>query len=124
MHEASDTRKGGPVKTSGRQIRLSIFVGENDIWHHRPVYSEIVHRAHKAGLTGATVLRGVEGYGASSRIHTTHLLRLSQDLPMVIVIADTEDRIRGFLPQLEELELSGLIMLDDVETIQYRTRRR
>ncbi|KZM74670.1 DUF190 domain-containing protein [Nocardia terpenica] len=112
------------MKTSGRALRLSIFVGENDVWHHRPVYSEIVHRAHKAGLAGATVLRGVEGFGASSRIHTAHLFRLSQDLPMVIVIADAEDRIRAFLPQLDELDLTGLVVLDDVDTIRYETRPR
>ncbi|MBF6066129.1 DUF190 domain-containing protein [Nocardia terpenica] len=112
------------MKTSGRALRLSIFVGENDVWHHRPVYSEIVHRAHKAGLAGATVLRGVEGFGASSRIHTAHLFRLSQDLPMVIVIADAEDRIRAFLPQLDELDLTGLVVLDDVDNIRYETRPR
>ncbi|MFI7190087.1 DUF190 domain-containing protein [Nocardia nova] len=112
------------MKTSDRAVRLSIFVGEDDMWHHRPVYSEIVHRAHRAGLAGATVVRGIEGYGATSRIHVTHLFRLSQDLPMLIVIADTEERIRSFLPQLDELDLTGLVVLDDVETIRYRTRDR
>lgn len=105
-------------------MRLSIFVGETDIWHHRPIYSEIVHRAHAAGLAGATVIRGIEGYGASSRIHTTHVFRLSQDLPLVVVITDSEDRIRAFLPQLHELDLSGLVMLDEVEAIRYRTAPR
>lgn len=112
------------MKTSDRSMRLSIFVGENDMWHHRPVYSEIVHRAHRAGLAGATVVRGIEGYGATSRIHQTHLFKLSQDLPMFIVITDAEDSIRAFLPQLEELELTGLAVLDEVETVQYRARPR
>jgi PII-like signaling protein len=74
------------VKTFRRAVRLSIFVGEGDIWHHKPLYSEIVHRAHQAGLAGATVIRGIEGYGATSHIHTTHLLQLSEDLPLLIII--------------------------------------
>jgi uncharacterized protein len=87
----------------GPALRLTIFVGEADRWHHRPLYTEIVHRAHAAGLAGASVLRGIEGYGASSRIHTNRLLSLSEDLPIVVVIVDAEDRVRAFLPQLDEL---------------------
>lgn len=78
------------MKLSGRALRLSIFIGEGDIWHHRSLYAEIVHRAHKAGLAGATVIRGIEGFGASSRIHTPHLFRLSSDLPLLIVIIDAD----------------------------------
>jgi uncharacterized protein len=107
------------VKSSGRALRLSIYIGESDLWHHRPLYTEIVHRAHKAGIAGATVIRGIEGYGANSRIHTTHMFRLSNDLPLVIIIADTEDRIRGFLPQLDDLDIGGLVTLDEVETVHY-----
>ena len=107
------------MKTSGRALRLSIFVGEGDIWHHKPLYTEIVHRAHQAGLVGATVIRGIEGYGASSRIHTTHLFRLSDDLPLLILIVDDEARVREFLPQLDELDISGVITLDAVETVRY-----
>ena len=103
---------------------MSIFIGESDHWHHKPIYAEIVHRARKAGLAGATVIRGIEGYGAASRIHTTHLFRLSEDLPVVIIIADTEDRIRGFLPRLDDLDLSGLVVLDEVEAIQYERPER
>lgn len=109
-----------PVKQPGRALRLSIFVGEGDIWHHKPLYAEIVHRAHKTGLAGATVLRGIEGFGASSRIHTAHLFRLSQDLPLLIVIVDAEERIREFLPQLDELVTNGMVTLDEVEAFVYR----
>ena len=107
----------------GPAVRLTIFVGEDDQWHHRPLYHEIVHRAHKAGLAGASVLRGVEGYGASSRIHTTRLLSLSEDLPIAIIIVDQEDRIRAFLPLLDELVTEGLVILDPVEVIRYAGRR-
>ncbi|SFP02960.1 hypothetical protein SAMN05421810_101741 [Amycolatopsis arida] len=107
------------MKSSGTALRLSIFVGETDRWHHKPLYSEIVHRAHAAGLAGATVLRGLEGYGAANHIHTTRILSLSDDLPVVIVIVDAEDRIRAFLPQLDELVAEGMVVLDPVEVIRY-----
>jgi PII-like signaling protein len=107
------------MRLAGRALRVTIFIGEDDIWHHKPLYHEIVHRAHKAGLAGATVLRGIEGYGASSRIHTTRILSLSEDLPLVIVIVDAEDRVRSFLPQLDELVTEGMVILDEVEVIRY-----
>lgn len=111
------------MKLPGAATRLSIFVGEDDQWHRRPVYTEIVHRAHAAGLAGASVLRGIEGYGASSRIHTIRLLSLSGDLPVVIVIVDTDERIRAFLPQLDELVTEGLVIIDPVEVIRYVGRQ-
>lgn len=107
------------MKLQGSSTRLTIFVGEGDQWHHKPLFTEIVHRAHHAGLAGASVLRGIEGYGASSRIHTTRLLSLSEDLPVVIVIVDTEERIRAFLPQLDDLVTEGLVIIDPVEVIRY-----
>lgn len=107
------------MRIEGPAVRLTIFIGEDDTWHHKPLYHEIVRRAHRAGLAGASVLRGIEGYGASSRVHTTRLLSLSEDLPIVVVIVDQEDRIRGFLPQLDELVTEGLVMLDPVEVIRY-----
>ncbi|HEU4948353.1 MAG TPA: DUF190 domain-containing protein [Kribbella sp.] len=107
------------MRLTGTALRLTIMVGESDRWHHRPLYTEIVHRAHAAGLAGATVLRGVEGFGASNRIHTTRLLSLSEDLPVVVLIIDTHDRIRAFLPQLDELVTEGLVILDDCEVIRY-----
>jgi uncharacterized protein len=110
------------VKIEGPAVRLTIFIGEDDTWHNKPLYHEIVHRAHVAGLAGASVLRGIEGYGASSRVHTTRLLSLSQDLPIAVVIVDAEDRVRAFLPHLDELVSEGLVILDPVEVIRYAGR--
>lgn len=104
---------------TGSALRMTVFVGESDQIHHRPVYTEIVHRAHAAGLAGATVLRGCEGFGASSRIHTTRILSLTEDLPVVVLIVDRPDRIRAFLPEIEDLVAEGLIILDEVEVVRY-----
>jgi PII-like signaling protein len=110
------------MRLTGTALRLTIMIGDSDRWHHKPLCTEIVHRAHKAGLAGATVLHGVEGFGASNRIHTTRLLSLSEDLPVVILIVDTHDRIHEFLPQLDELVTEGLVILDDCEVIRYAGR--
>jgi hypothetical protein len=103
----------------GHHKRLTVFVGESDHVGRVPLATEIVHRAHAAGLAGATVFRGVEGYGASNHIHTTRVLSLSDDLPMAIVIVDTDDSIRQFLPQLDELITEGLVIIEDVEVVKY-----
>jgi PII-like signaling protein len=103
----------------GTALRMTIFVGEADQVHHRPLYTEIVHRAHAAGLAGATVLRGCEGYGASSHIHTTRILSLTEDLPVVILIVDTPERVRAFLPEVEQLVHEGLVILDEVQVVRY-----
>ncbi|MFJ3233819.1 DUF190 domain-containing protein [Streptomyces sp. NPDC086787] len=107
----------------GSALRVTILVGDCDTFHHKPLYSEIVHRAHQAGLAGASVFKGIEGFGASSLIHTSRLLSLSEDLPVAIVIADEEARIRAFLPQLDELVTEGLVILDKCEVIRYVGRR-
>ncbi|MGW6565684.1 DUF190 domain-containing protein [Streptomyces sp. NPDC054975] len=107
------------TRLAGRALRVTILLGESDTWHHRPVYSEIVHRAHSEGLAGASVFRGIEGFGASSLIHTSRLLSLSEDLPVAVVIVDTEQRVRDFLPQLDALVGEGLVILDDCEVIRY-----
>lgn len=107
------------MRLTGTAQRLTIMIGESDRWHRRPLYTEIVHRAHQAGLAGATVLHGVEGFGAASLIHTARLLSLSDDLPVVILIVDTHDRIGAFLPQLEELVTGGLVILDDCQVVRY-----
>jgi PII-like signaling protein len=108
------------VKIEGEGLLLRIFVGESDSWHGRPLYEEIVKLARERGLAGATVLRGIEGFGASSRIHTSRILRLSEDLPVVIEIVDQADRVNGVLPLLNEMIGEGLMTLEKVQVIAYR----
>ncbi|MEU8384240.1 DUF190 domain-containing protein [Streptosporangium sp. NPDC048865] len=108
---------------AGRALRLTIFVDDTDTWHHRPLYTEIVHRAHAAGLAGASVFHGLEGFGAASVVHTTRLLSMADDLPVSITIVDTEERIRAFLPQLDDLLIEGLAVLDEVEVVHPRGGR-
>ena len=106
----------------GPADRLTILVKEDDQWRHRPLYTEIVHRAHQAGLAGASVFRGIEGYGRSQHIHTTRILSLSGELPCSVVIVDSAEKIRDFLPQLEGLVTSGLVIVDHVEVIGFGER--
>lgn len=106
-------RLNGPAK------RLTVFIGESDRYRHTPLSTEIVRRAHQAGLARASVLRGMEGFGASRHVHTTRLLSLSQDLPVVIVIVDQADRIERFALELDELVTEGLVVIDDVEVVRY-----
>lgn len=107
------------MKLEGDAYQLTVIIGESDQYHHHPLYSEIVHRAHRHGLAGASVFRGIEGFGKASRIHTNRILSLSEDLPVAIVIVDTEERVRSFLPQLEEIVEEGLVVVDAVEVIRY-----
>jgi uncharacterized protein len=108
---------------SGRALRVTVFIGEDDRYHHRPLFTEIVHRAHAAGLAGASVVRGCEGFGASSLIHTSRLVSLSEDLPVLVIIVDEPAKVRAFLPQLEELVQEGLVVVDEVEVVRYVGRR-
>jgi uncharacterized protein len=99
---------------------LRIFLGESDRWNHQPLYEAIVLKAREMHLAGATLLRGGMGFGKSSRLHTAKILRLSMDLPLVIEIVDTEEKIRAFLPTLSEMMQGGLITLEKLEVIEYR----
>jgi uncharacterized protein len=107
------------MRLQGPARRITIFIGESDRYHHKPLYAEIVHRAHQRGLAGASVFRGIEGFGASSRIHTSRLLSLSEDLPLAIVIVDTEERTEQFLDEVAELVTGGLVIVDDVHVHTY-----
>jgi PII-like signaling protein len=100
-----------------RACRLMVIIDEEAMFNHRPLYQELVRRAHDAGLAGASVFRGVEGFGAGRAMHTTRILSLSGGLPAMIVIIDSEERIREFLPQLDEMDVQGVVALDEVEIV-------
>lgn len=99
---------------------LRIFIGESDQYHGKPLYEHIVLKARELNLAGATVLRGIMGFGATSRIHTTKVLRLSDDLPIVVEIVDTKDKIDGFIPYLDDIVNEGLITREKIRIIKYR----
>lgn len=103
---------------------LRIFVGEDDKFRHRPLYEYIVLKARERGLAGATVLRGPMSFGHSSRLHTMKILRLSEDLPIVIEIVDSEEKIKGFLAELEGVMGSGLVTFEKVQVLQYGTENK
>ena len=111
--------EGDPMQLEGAARRITIFVGESDSFHHHSLATEIVQHAHAAGLAGATVLRGIEGYGTSNHIHTTRVLSLSNDLPIVIVVIDCAERVDAFLPELSSLVTEGLVVVEDVEVVKY-----
>ena len=99
---------------------LRIYIGESDRWNHKPLYEAIVLKARETHLAGATVLRGPMGFGKSSRLHTAKILRLSMDLPLVIELVDSEEKIQAFLPTLNEMMKGGLVTLEKVRVIDYR----
>lgn len=101
-------------------VLLRIFIGESDQWHGRPLYEAIVLRARELHLAGATVLRGPMGFGAHSRVHTSKVLRLSEDLPMVIEIVDSQEKIDELLPHVDQMMGEGLVTLEKVQVITYR----
>ena len=105
-------------------VLLRIFIGESDRWHHQPLYEAIVLKARELGLAGATVLRGPMGFGANSHLHTAKILRLSADLPMVIEIVDTEEKVNLLLPHLDEMVKEGLVTLEDVRVLKYRANEK
>jgi uncharacterized protein len=110
------------IPENGKLLR--VFIGESDRWHHQPLYEAIVLKARELGLAGATVLRGPMGFGANSYLHTAKILRLSLDLPIVIEMVDTEEKIKSLLPFLDEMVLEGLVTLEDVQVLKYRANER
>lgn len=108
------------MKLEGVAQLLRIFIGESDRWRGQPLYEAIVLKARELHLAGATVLRGPMGFGANSRMHTVKLLRLSEDLPFIIEIVDTEDKIGLLLPFIDEMVGEGLITLEKVQVVKYR----
>lgn len=108
------------MKIEGEGQLLRIFIGESDRWEGKPLYEAIVQRAREIGLAGTTVIRGLEGFGAHSRIHTAKILRLSEDLPIVVEIVDKAERVEQFLPELDRMVDEGLITLEKVHILAYR----
>jgi len=106
------------IPEDGRLLR--IFIGESDQWHGRPLYEAIVLKARELHLAGATVLRGPMGFGANSRMHTAKILRLSADLPIIVEIVDSPEKIDALLPHIDQMVGEGLVTLEDVRVIKYR----
>ncbi len=101
-------------------VLLRIFLGESDRWEHKPLYEAIVLKARELHLAGATVLRGPMGFGKTSHLHTAKILRLSMDLPLIIEIVDSEEKINAFLPALDNMMGGGLVTLEKVKVVHYR----
>ncbi len=112
------------MKLEGEGKLLRIFVGESDRHGGKPLYQAIVERVRAEGLAGATVIRGIEGFGADSRIHTSRILRLSEDLPVLIEIVDTAEKIDAILPVLDEMVAEGMVTVERVRVIAYRSSAR
>ncbi|HUZ15549.1 MAG TPA: DUF190 domain-containing protein [Gaiellaceae bacterium] len=109
------------TKMEGEGKLLRLFIGESDTWHGKPLYQAIVERVREEGLAGATVIRGIEGFGADSHLHTSRLLRLSEDLPIVVEIVDLPDRIDAIVPLLDEMVGEGMLTLERVHIVSYRS---
>lgn len=119
----SDGMKHGVFHTPEPAQRLRVYVGESDKWHGQPLYEAIVLKARELHLAGATVLRGPMGFGAHSRIHTAKILRLSDDLPMVVEIVDSAEKLATFLPHLEQMVTGGLVTIEDAGVLIYSPTR-
>ena len=111
------------MRIEGQAKLVRIYIGETDRWHGQPLYMAILLKAREMGLAGGTVFRGIAGYGANSVIHTANILRLSEDLPVVIEIVDADEKVQAFLPVLDEMVKEGLILLREVEVIKYAGNR-
>jgi PII-like signaling protein len=107
----------------GPSLLLRIYIGESDQWQGKPLYQAIVARLRGRGIAGATVLRGIEGFGANAHVHTSRILQLSQDLPVLVEVVDQEARVREVLPELDEMVGDGLITLEPIEVVAYRGAR-
>jgi uncharacterized protein len=112
------------VKLEGEGKLLRIFIGESDKHGRKPLYQAIVEMLRQEGMAGATVLRGVEGFGANSHLHTARILRLSEDLPIVIEVADTAEKIEAIMPKLDEMVTDGMVTLERVEVVTYRAQEK
>lgn len=104
----------------GEQLLVRIHLGERDRWHGRPLHAALLERLRTEGFAGATVLRGVAGFGASSVLHTTDLLRLSEDLPLVVEVVDTQEQVDRLVPILDEMMAGGLVTIERVRVLRYR----
>ncbi|MBS1788712.1 MAG: DUF190 domain-containing protein [Acidobacteria bacterium] len=102
---------------------LRIFIGESDKWQGKPLYEAIILKAREMNIAGATMLRGMMGYGANSRIHTAKILRLSEDLPVVVEIVDSAEMIAALMPHIEEMVTEGLVTLEEIHVVKYRGRQ-
>lgn len=112
------------MKLEGEGKLLRIFIGESDKHGRKPLYQAIVEMLREEGMAGATVLRGIEGFGATSHLHTARILRLSEDLPIVIEVADTAERIEAIMPRIDEMVSDGMVTLERVEVVTYRAQER
>jgi PII-like signaling protein len=118
----TDAEEATAMKIQGPGKWLRVYIGESDRWQGKPLFQAIVEMLRREGVAGATVLRGIEGFGAHSRIHTARILRLSEDLPLVIDVVDSAERIERILPMLDDMVNEGLITVIDVEIVKYRHR--
>lgn len=107
----------------GEQVLVRIFLGESDKWQHRPLAEALLERLRRDGFAGATVFRGLAGFGAHSVVHTANLLRLSQDLPIVVEVVDSDDKVQQLLPILDAMVPEGLVTIEKVRVLRYRTHR-
>ncbi|MBJ7609452.1 MAG: DUF190 domain-containing protein [Candidatus Dormibacteraeota bacterium] len=112
------------TRLEGEGKLLRIFIGESDRWHGKPLYGEIVALVRREGIAGATVLRGLEGFGAKSHLHTARILRLSEDLPIIVEMVDTVENIDRVLPQLDEMIEEGMVITERVQVVSYRRAKR
>ena len=108
---------------TGEQMMVRIFFGESDKWHHQPLEIALLERLRREGFAGATVFRGTSGFGANSVIHTTHILDLSSDLPVVVEVVDTEEHIERLLPILDEMIDDGLVTMEKVRVLRYKAAK-